>query len=288
MRISTRRRAAFTLPGLASAVALTGLLGLFLAPLVVQLKAQQESNICLNNIRRLGQATLMYVQDYDQTMPLTASKVRGRWQTNQVHVVPFNWSSSNNDAVLGSEYVWPNTVLAYGISIETLKCPSQEAKKGGLVQLTYNSPLARPVPVGYSMNGLLTSYLLTSIPNPSRVPLIWEGRGRSGYLGGVVSNPFLSCTNGTLPCRFDLPPVNGVTNGDIGGMMGLDGSVWTHGRSNHWLFVDGHVEARKLGTAITPKESDPVVDPFNRYNDRGVPDFYHTDGRFPPLFRPDR
>ena len=75
-------------------------------------------------------------------------------------------------------------------------------------------------------------------------------------------------------------------------MMGLDGSVWTHGRSNHWLFVDGHVEARKLGTASAPEgqfgNSDPSVDPFNGYNERGVPAYYHNDGRFPPLFRPDR
>ena len=94
MNQTTRRfDTAFTLPGLAAVVTLTGLLGLFLAPLVVQLKSQQESNICLSNLRRIGQATLMYVQDYDQTMPLTTSNISGRWLSTFPHMVPADWSS---------------------------------------------------------------------------------------------------------------------------------------------------------------------------------------------------
>lgn len=285
---------AFTLPALATVVAMTGLLGLFLAPLVVQLKSQQESNICLTNLRRLGQATLMYAQDYDQTMPLTTSNVNGQWLTNFPHMVPVNWSSlTTHPAVIGSKCIWPNTALSYGITLDTLKCPSQESYRYGNTRFTYSTPLAPPAAVGYTMNGLLSTYSIALVSNPARVPLIWEGRGRSGFLGGVLQNPLLGCADGTQPCRFSSAEAgNGAANGGTGSMFGLNGSIWTHGRENHWLFADGHVEARKLGAIVlkagSSLDTDPSVDPYRSYNERGIPNFIHTDGAFPIAFRPDR
>jgi prepilin-type processing-associated H-X9-DG protein len=295
MRHTTRRfDTAFTLPGLAAVVTLTGLLGLFLAPLVVQQKSQQESNICLSNLRRIGQATLMYVQDYDQNMPLTTSNVSGQWLTNFMHLVPAKWSSlTTHPAVIGSKCIWPNTALPYGITLETLKCPSQEAYKVSLSRFTYDTPLAPPAALGYTMNGLLSTYPLASVANPTRVPLIWEGRGRSGFLGGVLQNPLLVCADGTQQCRFNSAEAgNSAANGGTGSMFGLNGSIWTHGRDNNWLFVDGHVEVRKLAAAVSNDgsyvDTDANVDPYRNYNERGIPQFFHTDGAFPIAFRPDR
>ena len=236
----------------------------------------------------------MYVQDYDQTMPMATVNTRGSWMTNFPHMVPDNWSSlTTHPAVIGSKCIWPNTALPYGITLATLKCPSQEAYKYIVPRFTYDTPLAPPVAVGYTMNGLLSMYPLASVPNPSRVPLIWEGRGRAGYLGGVLQNPLLSCMDGTSPCLFNPSQAgNGATNGGTGAMFGLSGSVWTHGRDNNWLFVDGHVEQRKLGAAVGKNgelvATDPQVDPYTGYNERGLPQYVNSDGAFPAVFRPDR
>ena len=281
-------RRGFTLPALFTSISIVGLCFVFLAP-----KAQQESNICLSNLRRIGQATMMYVQDYDQTMPLTTSYVGGKW-SNLVHVVPDNWSSlTTHPVVIGSKWVWPNTALPYGITLDTLKCPSQEAYRFGNTRLTYSTPLAPPAAVGYVMNGLLNMYSMTSVPNPSRVPLIWEGRGRSGILGGVLQNPALVCPDSTNQCTFDLAQVgNSAANGGTSVMYGLNGSIWTHGRDNNWLYVDGHVESKKLGAAVGKNgeyvSTDPQVDPYTGYSERGIPQFTNSDGAFPAVFRPDR
>lgn len=287
-------RQGFTLPALLTSLSIVGLCCLFLAPMLRQMKAQQESNICLTNLRRIGQATLMYVQDYDQTMPMATVNTRGSWMTNFPHMVPDNWSSlTAHPAVIGSKCIWPNTALPYGITLETLKCPSQEAFKYNVPRFTYETPLAPPAPVGYAMNGLLSMYPVASVPNPSRVPLIWEGRGRSGYLGGVLQNPMLICSDGTQPCKFNLDQLgNQTANGGVGMMFGLNGAIWTHGRDNHWLFVDGHVEVRKLGVAVGKNGdvvlTDPQVDPYTGYNERGVPQYTNSDGAYPGVFRPDR
>jgi hypothetical protein len=287
-------RRGFTLPALLGSLTLVCLLCVFLAPILRHVKAQQDSNICLSNLRRIGQATLMYVQDYDQTMPMATVNTRSSWNTNSPHMVPDNWSSLiTHPAVIGSKCIWPNTTLPYGITLATLKCPSQEAYKYIVPRFTYDTPLAPPVPVGYAMNGLLNVYPLSSVVNPSRVPLIWEGRGRSGYLGGVLQNPTMTCVDGTQPCRFGHTQLgNQAGNGGAGFMMVLNGTIWTHGRANHWFFLDGHVEVRNLGASVGKDGSyvatDPHVDPYTGYNERGIPQFTNSDGAFPAVFRPDR
>jgi type II secretory pathway pseudopilin PulG len=69
-------RRGFTLPTLLGSLTIVGLLCVFLAPMLRQMKGQQDSNICLTNLRRIGQAMMMYVQDYDQTMPLTTTRLK--------------------------------------------------------------------------------------------------------------------------------------------------------------------------------------------------------------------
>jgi prepilin-type processing-associated H-X9-DG protein len=287
MNQTTRRfDTAFTLPGLASVVALTGLLGLFLAPLVVQLKSQQESNICLSNLRRIGQATLMYVQDYDQTMPLTTSNISGRWLSTFPHMVPADWSSlTTHPAVIGSKWVWPNTALQYGITVETLQCPSQEAYRYNVPRFTYSSSQAKPAAVGYTINGLLNAYPVSAITSLHKVPLIWEGRGRSGFLGGSWQNPVLNCPDAFSPCTYNTS-CEGNRNGGTGFHGAVVGSIWTHGRTNAWLFADGHVEKRNLG-AVLGKSTDYNIDPHAEYDERGVPRFAWTNGCHSWLFRPD-
>jgi prepilin-type processing-associated H-X9-DG protein len=250
-------------------------------------QVRQEQNICIQNIRRLGQATLMYAEDFDQAMPLSTSNVGGRWQSQSQHIVPAGWSSSVDDpVVVGSKFVWPNTVLPYGVGIDALKCPSQQAIKVNKPYFTYLSPIKPPAMVGYTFNGLLNSYNQSQIVNPSRVPLIWEGRGRTGMLGGVLQTPLMNCYDATQPCRYTTN-CSGSVNGSTGGLMPLDGAIWTHSRTNIWLFVDGHVEYRALGAVLNNSNTDSNVDPYTGYSERGIPGFIWTNGCHPLLFRPD-
>jgi prepilin-type processing-associated H-X9-DG protein len=229
----------------------------------------------------------MYANDFDETMPLSTSNIDGRWLWNFRHMSPPNWSSSSHPAITGSRFVWPNSSQEYGITDEDLTCPNHQAVRVQSARFTYDTPLARPIGVSYAMNGLLNAYKLADITNKALVPMVWEGRGRAKLLGGVIQNPFLHCDDGTQPCTFNTS-CSRSTNGGTGSAFGLDASVWTHGKQNNWLFVDGHVEGRKMGAVLSPENTDRSLDLYTGYSAVGVPGFiWIPDGCHPVVFKPN-
>jgi prepilin-type processing-associated H-X9-DG protein len=276
---------------------------MFLVPWYKALRIQGEQSICTNNLRQLGQSVLMYASDYDDTLPLTQYNNNGVWMTNFQANVPSNWSSMiEHPLTIGSKYIWPNSTVSYGGSFETMKCPSVSVQKLQIARFTYDNPVVPPVPVSYVINGLTHSYKLSDITNPKLVPLLWEQTGKTAILGGARQSPLLNCaqmaSNGLTECKYHRP--RDLQDFFIGG-FGTVGSIWVHGRNCNFLYVDGHVEAKPLGQQTGKSWSDevptdPTIDPFTIYNDRGIPNFYNTppaSSGYPSnmpgyLFAPDR
>jgi prepilin-type N-terminal cleavage/methylation domain-containing protein/prepilin-type processing-associated H-X9-DG protein len=69
MRIlSTSRQTAFTLIELLVVIAIIAILAAILFPVFVQARAKARQATCLSNLRQMGNAILMYGQDYDETI----------------------------------------------------------------------------------------------------------------------------------------------------------------------------------------------------------------------------
>jgi len=62
--------AGFTLIELLVVVAIIALLAALLFPVFAQAREKGRQASCLSNVRQIGLATLMYAQDYDETVPL--------------------------------------------------------------------------------------------------------------------------------------------------------------------------------------------------------------------------
>jgi prepilin-type processing-associated H-X9-DG protein len=230
----------------------------------------------------------MYANDFDETLPQAQANIDGQWLTTFHYLVPANWSSmTTHKAVIASPFVWPNTCISYGITESDLKCPVQRSERSNLPRFTYDTPNTKPSVVSYSMNGYLNTLKLPDIADKSQVPFIWEGRGRANPLGGVLNNPWLLCSDGTQPCIYNTSCDSSV-NGGRGSAFGLASSVWTHGKTNHCLLVDGHVEQRKMGAVLSLENTDYSVDFYTGYNEAGIPGFSWTNGCHAWLFRPNR
>src|SRR5438445_642814 len=68
MQKSIKRRG-FTLIELLVVIAIIAILAAILFPVFAQARDQARRTSCMNNIKQLGPGTMLYAQDYDETMP---------------------------------------------------------------------------------------------------------------------------------------------------------------------------------------------------------------------------
>src|SRR5204862_7715705 len=69
-------RAAFTLIELLVVIACIAVLAAILFPVFAQAREKARSITCASNLKQLSVAWLMYAQDYDEALPMTAQKQR--------------------------------------------------------------------------------------------------------------------------------------------------------------------------------------------------------------------
>jgi prepilin-type N-terminal cleavage/methylation domain-containing protein/prepilin-type processing-associated H-X9-DG protein len=87
-------RRGFTLIELLVVIAIIAILAAILFPVFAQAREKARQASCLSNTKQVGTATLMYVQDYDEQMPLSAYLDRG--QRVGYHVVDLIFPYAKN------------------------------------------------------------------------------------------------------------------------------------------------------------------------------------------------
>jgi prepilin-type N-terminal cleavage/methylation domain-containing protein len=66
---TTAERRGFTLIELLFVIAVIAILAAIMFPVFAQARGKARQSACLSNLRQIGSAVMLYVQDYDETYP---------------------------------------------------------------------------------------------------------------------------------------------------------------------------------------------------------------------------
>ncbi len=209
-------RNAFTLIELLVVIAIIAILAAILFPVFARAREKARQTKCLSNIKQLGLAATMYLQDYDEHIPYD----------------DLDYNGSGDDSY--GDGTWRSMLMPYVKNTDLFFCPSREVT-------------ARPFDGRYDDYGMNAGYAinyahyrpgnhtapfgqhLARVQSPSQCILFTESYGihEMANPGGVDDEPWVPSTE----------------------------QVKAHNGGHNYAFVDGHAKWLKPG-AVDPDNGD--------------------------------
>jgi prepilin-type N-terminal cleavage/methylation domain-containing protein/prepilin-type processing-associated H-X9-DG protein len=213
MNNSARR--GFTLIELLVVIAIIAILAAILFPVFAQAREQARQTVCTSNSRQIGLQVRMYVQDYDETMPIF-----------------YAYNSQPPAGKPGHKGI-ELEILPYGKSKELFKCPDDSGGPS-IPDPTYGCPGLKSYQECYGSSYRFTSGVYSIIAGESS-----QNNDTSGYTTSrIVADAMFANPSETRIIRDEMFPF--FTQAKYGYYP--DYFMQWHTRGGGVVFADGHAK----------------------------------------------
>ena len=206
----------FTLIELLVVIAIIAILAAILFPVFAQARAKARQTACLSNLKQLGNALMMYTQDYDEVLPGNHSRDQG---ANE----PLGFMQPYNAGDPQTLRNWAREIQPYVKNLQVYKCLSAPPR----AEATLTEYNAVNTPGGgntnYYLNGVASDKALAAISEPADIIYLRE--------------------TGVLTRVCQVRPQK-LANGDAQNANG-SGYDRLHNEGGNFLFCDGHAKWQK-------------------------------------------
>jgi prepilin-type N-terminal cleavage/methylation domain-containing protein/prepilin-type processing-associated H-X9-DG protein len=244
-KTALHKRAGFTLIELLVVIAIIAILAAILLPVLAKAQQRAQRAYCLNNMRQLGFAWVMYCDDNNNNLPPNGDTSVQNINTWVKGILGWDTPLGPNPDNYNQTNLYDSLIGAYcGRAIGIYKCPgdTKPGAKGPRVRsVSMNAYMngeatdsgATSAMVGYTIYKKLTSMIS---PGPADLWVFLDEQGDSINDGFFLVDMVDSTTS--TPMWFDRPAAY-------------------HGGTGAFAFADGHAESRTWrDPVITP---DPVL-----------------------------
>ena len=167
----------FTLIELLVVIAIIAILAAILFPVFAQAREKARATACVSNVKQIGMAWMMYVQDYDESYPPnnTTNGAAAEWKAASAGPFPCKPCRPVHKTLTtpdGKPLPYDARVFAmpYIKSLDLFKCPSDVGIPTGLVpdEPSQGQPVWKAMGSSYCLNTVMTRLgALAAIPEPS-------------------------------------------------------------------------------------------------------------------------
>lgn len=179
-----RRRSGFTLIELLVVIAIIAILAAILFPLFTRAKRRAGESVCLGNLKQIGAAVMLYVDDNQNHYPL-----------HPQGVAPAGVSASDWDSYGSSALGCAITFAPYCKSMRIWMCPL-----GG--QRDYRATVYK-VPAGRTISNLWCAWAGVTLPGGKLVCTNYSAYAFNAHSGTTAHpNPDYLCARGKSPLLF--------------------------------------------------------------------------------------